>query len=171
MIDWSKSHCGLYHCPFDSAHELMPEVSEILNALPETLAYKDYAVVDVKVHMLMPYQWPCIPNWHRDLIPRGADSAQQMGLATNEKRLWMWVSGHPLTEFDMSNYPNHPYGFVPPQTWINFSQMDVHRGTQSQEHCWRCFIRVAPRDVLPPAPMESRLRRHCQVYVREDFVW
>lgn len=44
----------------------------IRNALEKGLA----PVCDVKVHRLFPHQFPCIPGWHCDSVPRGGYSGQ-----------------------------------------------------------------------------------------------
>lgn len=43
----------------------MPDLKPLFDSCP----IKD-GVIDVKIHMLMPNQYPCIPNWHYDLVPQ-----------------------------------------------------------------------------------------------------
>ena len=50
--------------------------------------------------MLMPNQWPCIPNWHYDNVPRDQDGNQRFDLVDESKVMLMWVSGHPLPEIN-----------------------------------------------------------------------
>lgn len=170
MIDWSKSHNGVMLCDWSKALELMPEIAPILTDLKPhlTLPLEDYAV-DVKVHMLMPSQWPCIPNWHRDFIPRDTNN-RQIPSAISGETMWEWISGPPFTEFmrpDGSTY------FIEPQKWHAFTQNDVHRGTMSTAFTWRCFIRVIPKKFIHPTTTNiNQLRRHTQVYLDSTkFTW
>lgn len=173
-IDWSQSHNGVMLCSFEEASRLMPEVHPILFDLVNSgeleLGFNDY-VVDVKVHMLMPGQWPCIPNWHRDFIPRGEDGKRvpaKEGI-TGEK-MFAWISGGPLTEF--KNKDKRCY-FVEPEKWHSFTQHDIHRGTMSDIHTWRCFIRVIPKKFIHPTTINVGTKRnHIQVYLDANkFNW
>jgi hypothetical protein len=169
-IDWSKSHNGVMLCSFDKTKELMPEVSPILDELLDSgmleLNPNDY-VVDVKVHMLMPKMYPCIPNWHRDFVPRDNDLKRYPKLISGEK-MYIWVSGSPSTEFrrkDGSKYKHCS------QKWYSFTQNDVHRGTQSNEHTWRCFIRVIPKKFIHPTTINvGKKRQHIQVYMPQEII-
>lgn len=171
-IDWSKSHNGVMLCSFEKTIELMPEVEPILIELIESnileLPIEDYAV-DVKVHMLMPKQFPCIPNWHKDFIPRDEKLKRNPRGITGEN-MYMWLSGTPLTEYRRKDGTTY---FKEPQRWHSFTQYDLHRGTMSTEHTWRCFIRVIPRKFIHPTTINvGKLRRHTQVYLNADkFNW
>lgn len=165
-IDWTKTHCGVFCCPWEIAKTLQPELRGPLEDLVAADILEmdpwDY-VVDSKIHMLMPNQYPCIPNWHYDHVPRGPDGTQDFSRC-NGNKMYLWVSGPPLTEFED--------GFIPARTWVEFTQRDVHRGTKSAEHCWRAFIRVAPTTILKPRASNEWLRRHSQVYLNaDDFTW
>lgn len=168
--DWSKSHNGVMLCSFEKTIELMPEVEEILEGLYPLLELpkEDYAV-DVKIHMLMPKQYPCIPNWHRDFIPRDENLKRDFKAVTGEK-MYMWLSGAPLTEYKDKGGNNH---FKPAQKWHTFTQDDLHRGTMCEEHTWRCFIRVIPKKFIHSTTINvGKLRRHTQVYLDSNkFNW
>ena len=86
-------------CSFGQTIELMPEVKPMLDSLVPhlELPVEDY-VVDVKVHMLMPEEYPCIPNWHRDFVPRDKDLKHLYKDISGEK-MYLWVSGEPKTEW------------------------------------------------------------------------
>lgn len=155
MIDWTKQHCGIHQAPYEKVLELMPDLSEIMATFPDVPT--DFTW-DIKVHMLMPRQYPCIPHWHTDNVPR-IDGIQRFDLIRLEKPMYMWISGGPLTQFK--------HGFILPQRWVRFNQTDEHRGTAAAEFCWRAFIRASHKDILPPKASDF-LRRHCQVYVDED---
>ena len=170
-----KLHPGLFKCPFIYARTLMPEISKILDEFEGICEKKpeDY-VVDVKVHMLMPGQYPCIPNWHFDMVPRDENNEQDWSKITNDK-MYLWVSNQPYTEFkkkvflqgiDFESY------FIEAEDWVPFTQKDEHRGTVSQEHIWRVFIRCCPTTILKPADSSEWMRRHSQVYLNaENFNW
>lgn len=159
-IDWSKQHCGVRQAHIEDACYLMPDLIPIFESFPDNAF--DYSW-DVKVHMLMPRQYPCIPNWHVDNVPR-PDGRQDFSKVQLDKPMWLWLSNGPLTEFRN--------GYIKAKTWVKFNQADEHRGTAAQEFCWRGFIRATHKDILPPLnDLEQEKRRHCQVYVSEDYKW
>lgn len=168
-IDWSKSHCGVMLCTFDHTIELMPEVAPLLEDLvPHMECETDKYLVDVKVHMLMPGEWPCIPNWHRDFVPRDEDKKRLLHLVSGEE-MYIWVSGEPYTEFAKPD----DIKSVGDIGWKVFTQDDVHRGVESKIHTWRCFIRVIPKKFVHPSTLNvGTLRRHSQVYLdAAKFKW
>ena len=160
-----NQHPGLYKCPAFLVSDLMPDLEPVMRSAPVDLW--DYTA-DVKVHMLMPGMWPCIPNWHCDLVPRDKNNQQDFTRASAKNRLHLWLSGHPLTEFRSKLFGVRR---IQPQKWVCFSQLDEHRGTQAKEHIWRLFIRLAPKSIYPANPLHKVLRRHSQVYLDSDFVW
>ena len=139
QVDWSKSHNGLMLCTIEQVSNLMPEVTHILNELTPELSWDNY-YIDVKVHMLMPNQFPCIPNWHYDFLPRGEDG-ERCNNSRSEKKMYTWLSSSPLTLYKDSKGVEYT---KPAQKWHEFTQHDLHRGQMSDEHVWRCFIRVIP---------------------------
>lgn len=158
-VDWSKQHCGVHQAPIEKVLELMPDLKEVLDTFPDDASKFTF---DVKVHMLMPQQYPCIPNWHTDNVPR-VNGVQRFDLIKPELPMYLWVSGAPLTQFK--------HGFVLPERWHRFTQLDEHRGIAAAEFCWRGFIRATHREIQ--APKDSNwLRRHCQVYLdAETYQW
>jgi hypothetical protein len=162
MIDWSKQHCGVHQAEYHEMLRLMPDIDEIINTFPEDV---DSFIWDVKVHMLMPNQYPCIPNWHFDNIPR-ADGKQRFDLTIPNMPMYLWVSGGPPTEFRK----NGLNWYVKPKTWVRFTQLHEHRGTVSEDFCWRGFIRATHRTIAPS--IKNELRRHSQVYLdSNNFKW
>lgn len=159
-IDWSKQHCGVHLAPFSEVIRHMPDLASTINTFPDNA--EDFTW-DVKVHMLMPRQYPCIPGWHVDSIPREG-GVQRFDKALYNLPMYFWVSGPPLTQF--------MNGYVLPETWHKFTQSDSHRGTPANSFCWRGFIRATHKDILAPKENGDYLRRHCQVYVLEDnYQW
>lgn len=163
-IDWSKQHCGLHKASASAVALHMPDVFDLLmRTFPERL--EDFTW-DVKVHMLMPAQWPCIPNWHFDNVPR-VNNAQDFSRVRPELPMYLWISGEPLTEFMLPDGRIEP---VKPKTWHKFTQLDRHRGTQSHAFQWRGFIRATHRDLS--TPIDNCVRLHSQVYLdAESFRW
>lgn len=171
-INWSESHPGLYRTPVREVVALMPELIDIMLTLPNDVQQSPNWTVDVKVHMLMPGQWPCIPNWHYDNVARNNENIQQFSDRVEGASMWLWLSGPPLTEFRQSVNGEIIRYQVPAQTWHKFNQWDEHRGTMSEAHQWRCFIRLSPFSILKPAPEKMWLRRHSQVYLDAGrFKW
>lgn len=164
-IDWSKQHCGVHRASIEDLKKLMPDVyCLVFNTFPDNEDLEDFTW-DVKVHMLMPNQYPCIPNWHFDNIPR-VNNEQDFSKVRTDLPMYLWLSGTPLTEFKDT-------GLVSPEKWIRFTQKDEHRGTMSKDFQWRGFIRATHKDILPANPSgENCLRRHSQVYLdASNFSW
>lgn len=137
----------------------MPDLKEVLDTFPENP--RDFTW-DIKVHMLMPRQYPCIPNWHVDNVPR-ENGMQQFDKVQLHLPMYLWISGPPLTQFRN--------GYVHPGVWIRFNQADEHRGTAASEFTWRAFIRATHKDLMP-AKASDHLRRHSQVYLdAEEYKW
>lgn len=158
-IDWSKQHCGVHQANVGTLLELMPDLSSIIATFPDD---PEVFTWDVKVHMLMPRQYPCIPNWHVDNVPR-VNGVQRFDLIKLDLPMYLWLSNGPLTQFQ--------HGYVLPRTWHRFTQVDQHRGTAAAEFGWRCFIRATHKDIQAPKSVDN-LRRHCQVYLNaEEYQW
>lgn len=164
MIDEEKLStigCGLFHCPIDDAYRLMPELSKVFDSAPKV----KNPIVDVKIHMLMPNQWPCIPNWHCDFIPRDNNKKQLLNKRDASQKMYLLLSGPPFTEFRDGRV-------IKPWEWTEFTQFDEHRGIVSDKHCWRLFVRITPGSLCKPAIKENRTRKHIQVYLdASGFKW
>lgn len=163
MIDWTQQHCGVHRANWFDLVTSMPEVAAMITEdFPEEVT--DFTW-DVKVHMLMPNQYPCIPNWHFDNIPR-VNNVQDWSKVRTDLPMYLWISGEPLTEFRKT-------GKIKAQEWVRFTQKDEHRGTMSEDFQWRGFIRATHKDILPANPSGTNvLRRHSQVYLdASNFSW
>jgi hypothetical protein len=158
-IDWSKQIPGVHQAPLDKMLEIMPVLVPIIDTFPDDPSNFTW---DVKVHMLMPRQYPCIPNWHADNVPR-VNGIQRFDLVRLDLPMYCWLSGAPLTQFK--------HGYLSPQMWHRFTQADEHRGTMADEFTWRCFIRATHKEIQPPKSGDWE-RRHSQVYVdAKEFQW
>lgn len=170
-INWSKQHCGVIHSSYGEMIELMPDLEELIDTFPRD---PTFYLWDVKVHMLMPGQYPCIPNWHRDMVPR-VNGKEDDSLIDTTKDMYLWLSGGPLTEFrdGVDTY------LIEPEKWHRFTQDDWHRGHPSKNFTWRGLIRATHIDlqinsenVNNPFKNKNPLRRHSQVYVdANNFNW
>ena len=164
-IDWSKQHCGLHQASYEDLFYEMPDLMPIINEFPEDP--KDF-IWDVKVHMLMPNQYPAIPNWHFDNIPR-VNNKQDFDKIKPNAPMYMYVSNPPLTEFRKDGRT----WLIPEKTWVRFTQEDEHRATMSNSFTWRGFIRATHKSIAPQNRKGgSPLRRHSQVYLdANNFSW
>jgi hypothetical protein len=163
IINWKKQHCGVHRASWGALCIAMPEVATLIRGtFPAAL--EDFTW-DVKVHMLMPNQFPCIPNWHFDNVPR-VNNAQDWDQVRTDLPMYLWISGAPLTEFK-------GLGLIKAQEWKRFTQKDEHRGTMSEDFQWRGFIRATHKDILPSNPSGTDIvRRHSQVYLDSSkFAW
>lgn len=168
QVDWTKQHCGVHRATIEQLKELMPDVyCLIFQTFPDDQELSDFTW-DVKVHMLMPAQYPCIPNWHYDNVPR-VNNVQDWGSVRTDLPMYLWLSGEPLTEFRENGVVTK----VPVGQWHRFTQKDEHRGTRSEDFQWRGFIRATHKDILPANPVGANvLRRHSQVYLDAgNFSW
>lgn len=162
-IDWQKQHCGVHRASWGDFKSSMRDVAMgVKESFPEDVT--DFTW-DVKVHMLMPNQFPCIPNWHFDNVPR-VNNLQDWSKVRTDLPMYLWISGEPLTEF-------RDTGKIAPNTWVRFTQKNEHRGTMSKDFTWRGFIRATHKDILPANPTGcDPLRRHSQVYLdSSNFSW
>ncbi len=162
-IKWEKQHCGVHQASFEQLKESMPDVARlILSDFPECV--NDFTW-DVKVHMLMPNQFPCIPNWHFDNIPR-VNNLQDFSKVRTDLPMYLYISGEPLTEF-------RDTGKINACEWVRFTQKDEHRGTMSNDFQWRGFIRATHKEILPANKSGRDItRRHSQVYLDSaNFSW
>lgn len=97
--------------------------------------------------------------------PRDSRNKQIMEARDINQKIFLILSGPPFTEFKDGRK-------IKPWEWNEFTQFDLHRGAKSTQHQWRLFARVAPIQLLKPAPSNKWIRRHCQVYLdAANFQW
>lgn len=152
--------CGIRKAKWKDILKHYPELLEAFEDFPD-FVHKFY--FDIKVHMLMPLQYPCIPNWHCDHVPR-VNGVPQKHLIKPDYPIYLWLSNEPFTEFKDGRK-------VDAQKWIKFNQEDIHRGTKSQKHIWRVFIRATHKEIMPSYSVSGKTK-HSQVYLDEkEFIW
>jgi len=166
-IDWSEQKCGIHRGNILDVMMYMPDVYFLIK---KTFIEKDLHnfIWDVKVHMLMPNQYPCIPNWHYDNVPR-VNNKQDFDLIQKDKPMYIWVSNEPLTEFRKDGES----WFIKEKTWTKITQLDEHRGSMSKDFQWRGFIRATHKDIAPQNDSNHNpIRQHTQVYLDvKEFQW
>lgn len=184
----STMPCGLFRHPAHKVQEVMPLFGPLINSAP--VADLSQYEVDIKIHMLMAGQYPCIPNWHCDNVPRNAQGEVDYGLLGEDQEMLMWVSDGPETEFLAESqdcksfikthesvarhmrFGQFPTKHIKPNSWISMTQRTPHRGTMAQKAGWRVFVRLTPKTIAPDRPVHSTIRRHCQVYLDANyFTW
>ena len=190
----SSMPCGLFRADLvNGAKNLLPELIEYYSSAYWMLVGEGHDPleweIDVKIHMLMKDQYPCIPNWHCDNVPRvngNLDYEKSGGMTP----MYLFVSGKPTTEFlsqdldlpieinshsdvaKMMKEHEDKITSIEENSWHKFYQNTPHRGTQATENCWRIFIRLTNKSILPVRKTISPMRRHCQVYLNaSEFSW
>tara|TARA_Y100001951_G_C11290059_1_gene271500 strand:+ start:1036 stop:1659 length:624 start_codon:yes stop_codon:yes gene_type:complete len=184
----STGFCGIHR---GSVHDVEKHMPYMMHVLKDSPAWEDITTyeIDIKVHMLMRGQYPCIPNWHCDNVPR-IDTGELVydQIPVDARPMLLWVSGNPTTEFltqdvDLPDIQDHgelaalirdrdlPTQKIPKRTWVYMNQRTPHRGTQATKPSWRIFIRLTPKEIAPQRQVLSVIRRHTQVYLPADFHW
>lgn len=166
-----QMHNGLIAATANHVAELMPAVVPLIQDFfsfaegQEDMRGITYRF-DVKVHMLMPKQFPCIPGWHCDFVPRDESGTKRPEWIDNEAPpMAILLSGPPFTEWADGTQ-------MQPWTWKKFDQRMLHRGTEADAFGWRLFVRAVPSRLVPHAVKKiAGLRRHSQVYIDKDFEW
>jgi hypothetical protein len=139
--------------------------------------------------MLMEGQYPCIPNWHTDNVPRVDGKTRFDLIEEDAKPMYLWLSSGPATEFFVyslsvndSDIKSHKdiavmaHGAktcqLPPQQWCSMTQLTPHRGVAADCNQWRVFVRLTHKSIDSERPVMNKVRRHAQVYLdAQNFTW
>ena len=176
-------HCGLFRAPLHLSASLMPTMGALIASAPVENP-EDYEL-DIKVHMLMAGQFPCIPNWHTDMVPRDETGVRFDQIDQANPPMLIWISDGPETEFlarplempipgshiELARFLQHPSTqpmtqLIQPNVWWSMDQQTPHRGTQAKRAGWRVFARLTHRSMVHPRRSTmSVLRRHARVYL------
>ena len=147
----------------------------------------DYIVVDTRVTMLMPGQYPSIPGWHCDDVPR-TQGQPDFSKPLNCQHYMCLVSANrdgiikcpSSTEFITST---HEFEINPLKVWqslheqaelvekktrfvkereiVKFNQLAIHRASPAVSGGWRLFFRLS----LTDRPPTNEVRNQVQIYV------
>lgn len=177
--------CGLFRVNLSEAKYLLPELWSLYESAP--VENPEDWEIDVKIHMLMKNQYPCIPNWHCDNVIRNDGVLNYQETQDNNSDMFIWLSTGPTTEFlvddlEVDAVNNHGdlknligdniTQKIDTQQWYKFDRLSPHRGTLSKVNQWRIFARLTRKEILPCRPVISSVRRHCQVYLdSNNFTW
>ena len=162
-MDISKLHNGVRSCPIERIKDFMPEVQHIIDTFPHKNKGDWYC--DIKVHMLKKGMFPCIPNWHYDLVPRDEKGKQDFSKVDTKNKMYFWQSGGDAGEWEDGRK-------IKMKFWNEFSQMDLHRGVPATDNYWRLFIRIFPKKLLRREKKDDEiLTKQIQVYIPTDFNW
>lgn len=120
-------HCGLFRAPLHLAAQLMPTMAELVASVPVPNP-EDYEL-DVKVHMLMAGQYPCIPNWHCDNVPRDESGLRYDLVDLGAPPMLLWISDGPETQFlaEPTDMPQRPGSHQEIARWITHGTARMSR--------------------------------------------
>lgn len=195
--DEVKNEPMLFNCDINGALKLGGPITHdfLLKAagyLPmDTLAH---AVIDSRVHMLMPGWFPCIPGYHHDDVPRSRSDGQPDydNPAYRSQHLLALVNGDICpTEFAVGHFEcsDVPIGDIIYKRWheevesqlskgvgkrvnaptnelIHFDDRAFHQGTRAVKGGWRWFGRISWSTHRKPT---NELRRQVQVYLEHPM--
>lgn len=187
-----KNEPMLFSCDHDSAFQLGgPITRAILSALPADWKNRP-AIIDSRVHMLMPGWYPCIPGYHHDDVPRNRIDGQPDydDPAYHAEHLMVLVNGDIApTDFAIgdADFPTVPVGgkcyrewhplveryttsgileraSAPSMVFLQFDAHTWHQGVRAVAGGWRYFIRLS-RNTARTANPANEVRRQVQVYL------
>ncbi len=165
-----------------------PITKAFIACLPWDFLQEMNAVIDTRVHMLMPGWFPCIPGWHHDDVPRNTVDGQpnyvdppyrsrhvmalvNADIAPTEFLLGRIEVPDPVPgvttyklwdEHIESVRAGWQVGQVPDRTLIAFDCDTFHRGTAAVGNGWRWFGRISINTHRKPT---NEIRRQVQVYM------
>mgnify|MGYP000662257710 CR=1 FL=1 len=149
-----------------------------LGPLPAT------AVIDTRVHMLMPDMYPCIPGWHVDGAPR-VDNVPQLHKASpylthfimnvgdcapthmvSGGRVFDVEGDEAYKELDqkVNDWLDGDRGYIKAESGVIYklTGRTIHRGSPATKRGWRWFGRISIGDEAKP---ENEIRTQTQVYL------
>lgn len=171
-----KSTPGLFRASLEDAFTYGGDVTRQALSKVELKKDKEFTVVDVKVHMLMPGMVPAIPGWHTDGVPRDRGDNKRKGnpdIFLQEQQesphFHLLVHGNNTTQFYLPvidlDVPEDigtdlyvwmtqevdkrtPNGRynIPSSTWLTWNWWNIHRARPAEVAEWRYLIRVTETD-------------------------
>lgn len=192
--DWEesvvKNEPMLFNCTLPAAYDMGgPITKAFIDAMPDQWRYNKNAIVDSRVHMLMPGWYPCIPGFHHDDVPRRTPSSQPdydnmlyhsehlMGLVNGDICPTLFALGthtlprvyegviyekwHDIVQSQIDSGILLPYE-APSGVLLEFNWMSMHTGQRAKAAGWRWFIRVSRNTTRVPS---NEVRKQVQVYL------
>lgn len=151
-----------------------------------------YPIIDTRVHMLMPGQYPAIPGWHCDNFPRTNYHAQPDPQKVDKDLFHFtfvvsthadgvsnprFVNQQVYLPYDPANVWKSVHNEVEARDLkiiiqgdgelLRFSQETIHTASPCVNRGWRYFFRMSPME-LPP---KNLIRKQVQVYSTTDGGW
>jgi hypothetical protein len=151
------------------------------------------AVLDSRVHMLMPNWYPCIPGWHHDDVPRSTPTGQPnylnpeyrsehlMGLVNGDICPTNFIDD--MVDVSLPDFTKRQYNVwndeidaqtnlnrvkAPSGRLIQFDSDSFHTGVKAVAGGWRWFIRLS-RKTDRQKNITNEIRRQVQVYLEEPM--
>lgn len=193
--DKIKNEPMLFSCDVEAAWRMGGEITRdclrsLFSVVPKGVCAD--AIVDSRVHMLMPGFYPCIPGWHHDDVDRTRPDDQPNYLAERQRVRHMamlvnahnaptlfatgkvempevplgqgvYKAWHPVVEEHLAAGRLTPFS-APDRKWVCFDDHTFHRGTEATHFGWRYFIRVS---FDSRRPKKNEIRRQVQVYLSD----
>jgi hypothetical protein len=147
-------------------------------------------IIDTRVNMLMKGQYPSIPGWHCDAVPRGYNGQPDFSQCDDSVQHYMCLVSDRLNEESDSVSGTQfitnlrRYSLDPDKVWqslheevmkdsdkkirsvkdrevIRFNQLAIHTATPAVSNGWRLFFRASLLNKEPA----NEIRRQTQIYV------
>lgn len=186
-IDIIKNEPMFFNCSVDFAFKNGgPITQNFIRSIPDGW---NNAVVDSRVHMLMPGWFPCIPGYHHDDVARGLDGQPDYdNLKYKSEHLLGLVNADVCpTEFAIGQCSMPKVEGIVYKNWhqevvkllesnqlqkiyaesgkvIYFDWETFHTGTSAIKNGWRWFIRLS-RNTDRVNHITNEIRRQVQVYL------
>lgn len=186
-----KDEPMLFDCDMQSAMDMGGPITRAFIAALPRLWFDEPVVFDSRVHMLMEGWYPCIPGFHHDDVPRGADgqpnyrdpeyfAQHAMGLVNGDICPTVFALGACEMPLDVGSQPIYRRWHVevesllfrnalapmlaPSGRIINFDANTLHAGTKAVRPGWRWFGRISRNTRRTESP-RNEVRRQVQVYL------
>ena len=161
---------------------------DLLLYVMKSLNGDENLIIDTRVTMLMRGQYPSIPGWHCDAVPRGGSGQPDFSQCSDSVQHYMclltdsedsvisgtkFVTNERSYEIDKNQVWNSLNSQVEADDGkqvrsvqvgevIRFNQLAIHTATPATSNGWRLFFRASAIDGKEPA---NEIRRQTQVYV------
>jgi len=166
-----------------------PSIIDAIKHIPRDKTLYKYESIDLKVTMLNPGWYPCIPGWHLDDFWRknGQPALEELDIHGSIHYMFFTEGGDSSTQFMIGPHILPPpsekdpsenvYGYynriiesdkakivstLEPNRLYMFKCIDFHRGTPAKSSGWRIFFRLTQSNHRVPF---NQIRQQVQVYI------